>query len=188
MESLWSVFVCAAAAAAAVLLAAALSCLLPGKAACRGKPRRTLVWVLVLLAAVLLLWLAGERILAVFGLAWRSWVRSLLTGALGLLALFGIFQTAECYLAQSHTDRLAGQIVVGVSVLVVTGCLVTVGLPGWFLSLHPERTVSWQGQTLLEEDSGFLDPAYSYYEYHGPLVRGLEAVGNRWGEEEAWNG
>ena len=65
---------------------------------------------------------------------------------------------------------------VGISGLVVIACLATAGLPSWFLSLRPERTVTWQGQLLLEEDLGFLDPDYVYYAWCGPLVRGLEPL------------
>ena len=72
---------------AAVLLAAALYCLLlPGRVPCGRKSRRTLGWVLVLLLAVSFLQLAGEFVLARFGLAWRAWVRTLFAGVLGLLA------------------------------------------------------------------------------------------------------
>ena len=34
--------------------------------------------------------------------------------------------------------------------------------------------ITYQGQTLVEEDHSFLDSHYVYYVYHGPLVRGLE--------------
>ena len=162
--------------AAAVTLAAALYCLLPGRVACKRKARRALGWVLALFLAVSLLQLAGEFTLAMFGLAWRAWVRSLFAGALGLLAFFGVFQTLDCYLEQRDTLQLAHQIVVGISGLVVIAYLVTVGLPSWFLAIRPERTVTWRDRTLVEEDQGFLDPDYIYYAWHGPLVRGLEPL------------
>lgn len=162
---------------AAVLLAAALYCLLlPGRVPCGRKSRRTLGWVLVLLLAVSFLQLAGEFVLARFGLAWRAWVRTLFAGVLGLLAFFGVFQTLTCYQERKDAFRLAHQIVVGISGLVAIACLATAGLPSWFLSLRPERTVTWQGQLLLEEDLGFLDPDYVYYAWRGPLVRGLEPL------------
>ena len=161
---------------AAVLLAAALYCLLPGRVTCQRKARRTLGWVLALFLAVSLLQLAGEFTLAMFGLAWRAWVRSMFAGALGLLAFFGVFQTLDCYLEQRDTLQLAHQIVVGVSGLVVIAYLVTVGLPSWFLAIHPERTVTWRDRTLVEEDQGFLDPDYVYYAWRGPLARGLEPL------------
>lgn len=162
--------------AAAVTLAAALYCLLPGRVACKRKARRALGWVLALFLAVSLLQLAGEFTLAMFGLAWRAWVRSLFAGALGLLAFFGVFQTLDCYLEQRDTLQLAHQIVVGISGLVVIAYLVTVGLPSWFLAIRPERTVTWRDRTLVEEDQGFLDPDYVYYAWHGPLARGLEPL------------
>lgn len=176
MEHLLDALLTAFIPAAAVLLAAALYCLLPGRVACKRKARRALGWVLALFLAVSLLQLAGEFTLAMFGLAWRAWVRSLFAGALGLLAFFGVFQILDCYLEQRDTLRLAHQIVVGVSGLVVIAYLATVGLSNWFLSLRPERTVAWRDRTLVEEDQGFLDPDYIYYAWHGPLVRGLEPL------------
>ena len=176
MEHLLDALLTAFIPAAAVLLAAALYCLLPGRVTCQRKARRALGWVLALFLAVSLLQLAGEFTLAMFGLAWRAWVRSLFAGALGLLTFLGVFQILGCYLEQRDTPRLAHQIVVGVSGLVVIAYLVTVGLSNWFLSLRPERTVAWRDRTLVEEDQGFLDPFYVYYEYHGPLVRGARSV------------
>ena len=176
MEHLLDALLTAFIPAAAVLLAAALYCLLPGRVTCKRKTRRTLGWVLALFLAVSLLQLAGEFTLAMFGLAWRAWVRSLFAGALGLLAFFGVFQTLDCYLEQRDTLQLAHQIVVGISGLVVIAYLVTVGLPSWFLAIRPERTVTWRDRTLVEEDQGFLDPDYVYYAWRGPLARGLEPL------------
>lgn len=176
MEHLLDALLTAFIPAAAVLLAAALYCLLPGRVACKRKARRALGWVLALFLAVSLLQLAGEFTLAMFGLAWRAWVRSLFAGALGLLAFFGVFQTLDCYLEQRDTLQLAHQIVVGISGLVVIAYLVTVGLPSWFLAIRPERTVTWRDRTLVEEDQGFLDPDYVYYAWRGPLARGLEPL------------
>ena len=176
MEHLLDALLTAFIPAAAVLLAAALYCLLPGRVTCKRKTRRTLGWVLALFLAVSLLQLAGEFTLAMFGLAWRAWVRSLFAGALGLLAFFGVFQTLDCYLEQRDTLQLAHQIVVGISGLVVIAYLVTVGLPSWFLAIRPERTVTWRDRTLVEEDQGFLDPDYVYYAWRGLLVRGLEPL------------
>ena len=176
MEHLLDALLTAFIPAAAVLLAAALYCLLPGRVTCQRKARRTLGWVLALFLAVSLLQLAGEFTLAMFGLTWRAWVRSLFAGALGLLAFFGVFQTLDCYLEQRDTLQLAHQIVVGISGLVVVAYLVTVGLPSWFLAIRPERTVTWRDRTLVEEDQGFLDPNYVYYAWRGPLARGLEPL------------
>lgn len=172
LDALLTVFI----PAAAVTLAAAVYCLLPGRVTCKRKARQALGWVLALFLAVSIFQLAGELALAMFGLAWRAWVRSLFAGALGLLAFFGVFQTLDCYLEQGNTPRLVHQIVVGISGLVVIAYLVTVGLPNWFFALRPERTVTWRDRTLVEEDKGFLDPDYVYYAWHGPLVRGLEPL------------
>ena len=91
MEHLLDALLTAFIPAAAVLLAAALYCLLPGRVACKRKARRVLGWVLALFLAVSLLQLAGEFTLAMFGLAWRAWVRSLFAGALGLLTFLAIW-------------------------------------------------------------------------------------------------
>ena len=177
MESVRDMLRTAFIPAAAMLLAAALYCLrMPGEAPGERKPRRTLGWMLALFLAAFLLQLAGEFTLAMFGLAWRAWVRSLFGGAMGLLACFGVFQILGCCLEQRDTPRLAHQIVVGISGLVVVAYLVTVGLPSWFLSLRPERTVAWRDWGLVEEDQGFLDSGYVYYVWRGPLVRGMEPL------------
>ena len=83
MEHLLDALLTAFIPAAAVLLAAALYCLLPGRVTCKRKVRRALGWVLALFLAVSLLQLAGEFTLAMFGLAWRAWVRSLFAGRWG---------------------------------------------------------------------------------------------------------
>ena len=46
----------------------------------------------------------------------------------------------------------------------------------WTFSTVEERVVASQDRTLVEEDRGFLDPFYVYYEYHGSLVRGARSV------------
>ena len=172
LDALLAVFI----PAAAVLLAAAVYCLLPGRVACKPKSRRALGWVLALFLAVSLLQLAGEFTLAMFGLAWRAWVRSLFAGALGLLTFLGVFQILGCYLEQRDTPRPAHQIVIGVSGLVVIAYLVTVGLPSWFLAIRPERTVTWRDRTLVEEDQGFLGTCFAYYPRVGPLLKERESV------------
>ena len=56
------------------------------------------------------------------------------------------------------------------------GSAVTEGLFFWTFSTVEERVVTYQDQMLVEEDRGFLDHRYVYYEYHGPLVRGARSV------------
>lgn len=41
-----------------------------------------------------------------------------------------------------------------------------------------ERVVECQDRRLVERREGFLSPDYSYYAYHGPLVRGTERILN----------
>ena len=176
MDRLLSCFLYAAPLAAAVMLSTAVYCLLPGRTACGERSRRLLMLTLGLLAAALVLRLAGSWVLAACGLAWRGWVCSLLGLACLLLAGVGIFQTLDCWLAPGCVHRLPTQILVGISALTLLGVLVTLGLPGWFLSHCPERVLDWEGQTLVQVDHGFLDPDYSYYMYCGPLVRGSEPV------------
>lgn len=86
MDRLLSCFLYAAPLAAAVMLSTAVYCLLPGRTACGERSRRLLMLTLGLLAAALVLRLAGSWVLAACGLAWRGWVCSLLGLACLLLA------------------------------------------------------------------------------------------------------
>lgn len=48
---------------------------------------------------------------------------------------------------------------------------------GWTLTafLHvPEREFLWQGRRVVEEDCGFLDPIYDYYDSHGLFIKEKE--------------
>ena len=131
LDALLAVFI----PAAAVLLAAALYCLLPGRVTCKRKARRALGWVLALFLAVSLLQLAGEFTLAMFGLAWRAWVRSLFAGALGLLTFLGVFQILGCYLEQRDTPRPAPGCGRGQRPMVIGNS--NSWLPSWFLAVRP---------------------------------------------------
>lgn len=172
LDALLTVFI----PAAAVLLAAAVYCLLPGRVACEPKSRRALGWVLVLFLAVSLLQLTGEFTLAMFGLAWRSWLVSFLQGAALVLAVVWTLLVGLSVLCRDEAYSVVRKIILGVSICVVIGSAVTEGLFFWAFSAVEERVVTSQDQMLVEEDRGFLDHLYVYYEYHGPLVRGARSV------------
>ena len=64
----------------------------------------------------------------------------------------------------------------GIALLMLLTCSVTIGPLLLAFSCAPERVLEVQGQTLVEEDESFLDPYYMYYIGFGPLLRSRESV------------
>ena len=177
MEQLWFLFLYSwvpAIPAALVVLWEAVQCL---RTDWRGE-WKLLAWELGLLAVDLILWLVGQPVLAALGLTWRAWLVSFLQGAALVLAVVGTLLVGLSVLCRDETYRIARQIILGISICVVIGSAGTAGLFFWAFSTSTveERVVTYQGQTLVEEDRGFLDPVYVYYAYYGPLIRGLEPL------------
>lgn len=85
MELLWFIFLHSWLPAALVVLWETIYCL---RTDWRGE-WKFLAWMLGLLATDLVLWLAGERVLAVLGLTWRAWLSSFLQGAALVLVVVG---------------------------------------------------------------------------------------------------
>lgn len=149
----------------------ALNCLLT----CRGKRRTRLLYAAAGLGIVLLLWWGGDALLKLMGLAWRSWVRTAFGVAALVLGLASAFLTVRCG-AERRAGRLWHQAAVGIALLMLLTCSVTISPLLLAFSCAPERVLTVQGQTLVEEDRSFLDPYYLYYIGFGPLLRSREPV------------
>ena len=136
----------------------ALNCLLT----CRGKRRTRLLY-------------AGDALLRLIGLSWRRWVQTAFGVAALVLGMAGAFLTVHCG-AERRAGRLWHEAAVGIALLMLLACSVTIGLFLLAFSHTPERVLEVQGQTLVEEDESFLDPHYVYYIGFGPLLRSRESV------------
>ena len=93
-----------------------------------------------------------------------------------MLAVVWTLLVGLSVLCRDEAYSVVRKVILGVSICVVIGSAVTEGLFFWTFSTVEERVVASQDRTLVEEDRGFLDPFYVYYEYHGPLVRGARSV------------
>ena len=172
MELLWFIFLHSWLPATLVVLWETIYCL---RTDWRGE-WKFLAWMLGLLAVDLILWLVGEPVLAAFGLAWRAWLVSFLQGAALVLAVVWTLLVGLSALCRDEAYSVVRKVILGVSICVVIGSAVTEGLFFWAFSAVEERVVTYQDQMLVEEDRGFLDHLYVYYEYYGPLVRGARSV------------
>lgn len=157
--------------AVVLMVLEALNCLLT----CRGKRRTRLLYAAAGLGIVLLLWGGGGALLKMMGLAWRSWVRTAFGVAALVLGVAGAFLTVHCG-AEKRAGRLWHQAAVGIALLMLLTCSVTIGPLLLAFSCAPERVLTVQGQTLVEEDESFLDPYYVYYIDFGPFLRNREPV------------
>ena len=149
----------------------ALNCLLT----CRGKRRTRLLYAAAGLGIVLLLWWGGDALLRLIGLSWRRWVQTAFGVAALVLGMAGAFLTVHCG-AERRAGRLWHEAAVGIALLMLLACSVTIGPFLLAFSHTPERVLEVQGQTLVEEDKSFLDPHYVYYIGFGPLLRSRESV------------
>ena len=160
-----------------LLALAGLGCL----ALCRGPRRRYLAWAVGVFCAALALFFGGEILLGLFRLTWRGSVACLLCWVLLLSGWAGIILTLMCILPQEWREA-APVLRVGIKAAVsfFAGLILLMSLMlGPLLALtlgSGERTVEYQGQTLVEVEEGFMDSWYCYYPYHGPLVRGIERL------------
>jgi len=149
---------------------------------CRGKNRLHLALAAAVLCDSLLLLLGGKVLLGYFDLAWRSlpvavlWTAALISGFFCVLLTLGCFLTLELPRWPS-----ALRIVSKVLALVCAGLILYHAALFGFLLLvfgwgEKDQVVEYQEQTLVEVDTGFLDPQYDYYAYHSPLFRGRERL------------
>ena len=143
----------------------------------RGWRRNLLAAALGLLAGGGALYFLGDRVLAAFALAWRAWVGSLLLGLAVPLSVLAAVLTVCSMIHRKRRPFLAEALLVEGSALVFLFLAVVFGIFLWLSTLCPERVVTWEGRTLVEEDGGSLwRYDHGYYDYHGPLVRGREPL------------
>lgn len=161
-----------------VLALAGLGCLLYG----RGKEHRRLAWTAAVFLTALTLWIGGIFLMGFFDLTWRDAPAAALCAVLLVSGWVGIFQTLACLLPMEWKEVapvLRWAVKGAVSLFAAVVFIVTLffgPMAIGFIYSDAERVVTYEGRTLLEVDDGFMDPHYSYYEYHGPLVRGAGRI------------
>lgn len=149
---------------------------------CRGKNRRYLAWTAAVFLGAFALFFGGIFLLDRFGLAWRNAPAAALCAVLLVSGWAGIVLTLACALPMEWPNvpqflrwPAKGLVVLCAAVLlVVTLWIGPMGI--LFVYGDSERVMDYQGQKLVEVDDGFMDPHWSYYVYHGPLVRGIERL------------
>lgn len=149
---------------------------------CKGKYHRYLARTAAVFLGTLALWIGGGVLLGFFRLTWRNGPMLLLGGIVLVSGWVGIILTLVCFLpmelpnvtAALHWASKSVIVLFAAAILLVALWMGPFGL--LFAFSNAERKIEYQGQTLLEVDDGFLDIHYSYYVYHGPLVRGKERV------------
>lgn len=147
---------------------------------CQGTNRRHLAWAAGIALAALVLLVGGNRVLDLFGLAWRNrpagglCILLFLSGLLAILLMLGCLLPAELRdLAPVLRWLLKG---LALSCAGLTVCF-TLFYGGFFAALAyggGEQVVEFEGQTLVEVEDHWLDTVYEYYDYRGPILRGAE--------------
>jgi len=141
----------------------------------RIEPGKWFRLCLALCFGAFLLLFGGQGLLACFRLTWRNGV------AMGL-ALTGLFSGLGCVVLALLWVVKAGlprsiKVLAVVLALAGTLWLLTVGLVWAAFSYgYGERVLMHEGQKLVEEKLVWLDVSYRYYQYHGPLVRGMDDI------------
>ena len=157
-----------------------ISCLIR----CRGKNRRYLAWTAAVFLGALALYFGGLILLGFFQLTWRNLPALILCTVLLLSGWAGIILTLACALPMEWPNvplilrwPAKGLLVLCAAlVLLMTLWIGPLGIA--FVYGDSERVVECQDRRLVERREGFLSPDYSYYAYHGPLVRGTERILN----------
>lgn len=151
---------------------------------CRGKNRRYLAWTAAVFLGALALYFGGLILLGFFQLTWRNLPALILCTVLLLSGWAGIILTLACALPMEWPNvplilrwPAKGLLVLCAAlVLLMTLWIGPLGIA--FVYGDSDRVVECQDHRLVERREGFLSPDYSYYAYHGPLVRGTERILN----------
>ena len=148
----------------------------------RERNRRHLVWAAGIAFGATGLLVAGEKLLNVFGLAWRNCVAVGLCIVLFLSGLLAILLMLGCLLPAGMEDLapVLRWLIKGIALLCASLTVCFVLFYGSFFAALTygggEQVVEYQGQTLVEVEDHWLESVYEYYTYRGPLVRGEEAL------------
>ncbi len=124
----------------------------------------------------------GGALLSCVGLAWRAAPSAVLFGVMLVSGWIGLLFTMDCLLPMEWPSMgvVLRRTIKGVLLFLAVLVLLLVLWLGPILMMFgygdTERVVDYRGQTMLEVDDGFMDPHFSYYVYHGPLVRGTERI------------
>ena len=144
---------------------------------CEGKARKYLVLDSIVFLVMLALHFGGSIVLGFLGLTWRNVPGAVLWTVLVGGFLIWIVLALCCFLPQTGEIGWVNQGIVILFAVVTFLVVLWVGLIVLAFGYgETEKVVEYRGQTLLEVDDGFMDPHWSYYVYHGPLVRGKERV------------
>lgn len=138
---------------------------------CKEKMRTCLFWDTVVFFAALALHFGGNIVLGFFELAWRNPPGAVLPTVLVVSFLAWIIFALCCYWSREDIElyKTIVGIIAGVAFLSALWMglfIVGAGYSG------EERIVESQGWTLVEVCDDFPNESYTYYEYHGPLLRG----------------
>lgn len=144
---------------------------------CEGKARKYLVLDSIVFLVTLALHFGGSIVLGFLGLTWRNVPGAVLWTVLVGSFLIWIVLALCCFLPQTGEIGWVNQGIVILFAVVTFLVVLWVGLIVLAFGYgETEKVVEYRGQTLLEVDDGFMDPHWSYYVYHGPLVRGTERI------------
>lgn len=126
--------------------------------------------------------MGGGALLERFGLAWRNAPSVILFSVMMASGWMGLVFTMFCLLprrwplAGAAVRRTVKGVLLFLAILILLVGLLLGPFALLFIWGDTERVMEYQGRTLLEVNDGFMDPHWSYYGYHGPLVRGTELV------------
>ncbi len=134
-----------------------------------------LFFLLLGLAAVLF---GGAWLLDRNGLAWRTWIQEGMSMALWLAGLVTGIMTvvyARRWLPELYKGWGKATVYLSALCLISTMCVGSVAGMLWCMG-PGEQVVTYAGEMAVLAKWTWMDISYSVYEYHGPLVRGAEAV------------
>lgn len=144
-----------------------------------GRARKSLLKTGLTVIGLSVLLFGGQWALGIFELAWRQWMKSILAFLIwcgGWVVCFAIvYWNSNAFRKSNKLFRRCVQLIVGLSILVAMGLGTLFG--GAWLYGGRESVVERNGKTVVMVEEHFLDYSSTYYEYHGPIVRGSKAIG-----------